>query len=309
MKKDVLFGICADVHQGWENVDYSAGVKKFVDEANERKADFIIQLGDFSAYGDYTKLALDEWRKFNGPAYHVLGNHDSENCGKETVMRILGMDKKYYSFDAGDYHFIVLDTNYMKMGNRYIDYHSEEYEKHRAEFFSCHVSAEQLEWLKADIDATDKRCFVFTHAALAVGDWTVQNLHDLQGIFWMANEKAGYNKVTMCFSGHDHADAYLYKGDVHYMLINSMNFKFIGFNCFDAANRKQLEEDYGRVWHTVDYKDPLYAFVRLKENGLIQIIGKQSEYLGHSPKEVNWEYYASPQIAYREVWMSGNRKI
>jgi hypothetical protein len=43
----------------------------------------------------------------------------------------------------------------------------------------------------------------------------------------------------------------------------------------------------------------------LKENGLIQIIGKQSEYDGNSPLELHWEHYASPEISYREVWMNG----
>lgn len=306
MKKDILFGICADVHQGWCGADYSAALKKFITEANEREADFIIQLGDFANPGKLGELALAEWKKFNGPAYHVLGNHDAEGCGKEKAMQFLAMDKKYYSFDSGKYHFIVLDTNYIKIGKEYIDYYSE---RHDPAFFSCHISSEQLEWLRKDIDSTDKRCFVFTHAALAVGDWTVQNLHELQAIFWAANEKAGYNKVTMCFSGHDHADAYLCQGGVHYVLVNSMNFKFVGDFCFNAANRAELEADYGKVWHSIPYRDPLYAFVRLKENGLIQIIGKQSEYLGHSPKEFNWEYYASPEIAYKEVWMSGYRKI
>ena len=305
MKKEILFGVCADVHQG-KTCNEAPRLKKFIDEAHERGADFIIQLGDFTQPDEMGKLLLDEWNKFNGNAYHVLGNHDSALVGKERIMEFLGMKDKYYSFDCGCYHFIVLDTNYIKVGKKYIDYDSPEYSRDN---FGCYISQEQLTWLEKDIDSTDKRCFIFTHAALGVGDWIVYNLHDLQDILWQANEKAGYNKVTMCFSGHDHADEYIFKGGIHYLLINSLSHKYIRKESVDCANRKDLLAYYGEIKNVIPYKDPLYAFVRLKENGLIQIIGKQSEYVGNSPIEVNWEYYASPQISYREVWMNGKGRF
>ena len=121
MKKDIIFGICADVHQNC-NRDVNDKMKKFIDEANERKADFIIQLGDFALPDDGGKELLDVWNQFEGAKYHVLGNHDTEHYGKKKSMEFLGMKDKYYSFDCGNYHFIVLDTNYSKIGAEYIDY-------------------------------------------------------------------------------------------------------------------------------------------------------------------------------------------
>ena len=47
MGKDVIFGICADVHHNLWN-DMSGKMARFIAEANERRADFIIELGDFS---------------------------------------------------------------------------------------------------------------------------------------------------------------------------------------------------------------------------------------------------------------------
>jgi len=307
MGKEVLFGICADVHQS-EARDATGKMQKFIDEANERKADFIIQLGDFLLPDDAGARLLKVWNGFAGPRYHVLGNHDTEHGGKEAVMAFQGQEKNYYSFDCGDYHFIVLDTNYMKHGPDYLDYGGNNYHN---DFFNCYIPPAQLDWLAADLDATDKRCFIFTHATLAIGDWTIYNIHQFQDVIWLANEKAGFNKVTMCFSGHDHADAHLFKGGVHYTLINSMCHKYIGpkyTKCSSHAD--QVKEEYGELFRSVvPYKDPLYAFVRLKANGLIQIIGKQSEYVGNSPMELHWEHYASPQISYREVWMNGHGEL
>lgn len=306
MSKEVLFGICADVHHK-TGKDETWRMKAFVDEANARKADFIIQLGDFILPDDSGKEMMDVWNTFQGAKYHVLGNHDTERGGKTRMMEFQGQKEKYYSFDVGDYHFIVLDTNYAKVGDEYVDYDKNNY---RRDFFNCYIPPFQLEWLKKDIDATDKRCFVFTHATLEVGDWRVYNIHEFREILWRANEKAGYNKVTMVFSGHDHADEYRFKGGIHYLIVNSMSHKYIGdiYPKF-SNNAQRVQDDYGSLKNVIPYKDPLYAFVRLKENGLIQIIGKQSEYVGNSPLELHWEHYASPQISYRELWMNGHSEL
>lgn len=303
MEKELLFGICADVHQE-VGKDESWRMRAFVDEAKRRNAAFIIQLGDFVSPDEAGEKMLAEWNKFAGPKYHVLGNHDCEcKGGKEAVMRFQGQKDKYYSFDMGNYHFVVLDTNYHRIGEQFYDYGAD---VKNNDIFNCFIDDAQLEWLKNDLDATDKRCFLFTHATLAVGGWTIYNIHRFRDVIWLANQKAGYNKVTMCFSGHDHADEYLFQGGVHYVLINSMTQKYIGpkYTNF-SSKREEVEKDYGKLTRCIPYLDPLYAFVRLKPNGLVQIIGKQSEYVGNSPMEIHWEHSAAPQISYREVWMNG----
>ena len=309
MEKDFIFGICADVHHE-EGKDECWRMKKFVDEARERGCEFIIQLGDFINANEAGKRMLDVWNSFPGPRYHVLGNHDTEHGGKDVIMPFQGQKEKYYSFDAGDYHFVVLDTNYKKVGDKFVDYGGPDYKKELNDLFNCYIPDEQLDWLRADLDATDKRCFIFTHATLEVGNWVVSNLHRLTDVFWRANEKAGFNKVTMCFSGHDHSDEYLFKGGIHYYVVNSMTQKYIGPKyANESTDADAVREDYGETKAVIPYKDPLYAFVRLKKNGLIQIMGKQSEYVGHSPMEIHWQHPASPEISYREVWMNGHGKL
>lgn len=302
MGKDILFGMCADLHNA-ADYDTSDRIVKFVNEANERGADFIIELGDFISSDESGVRLMEKWNRFNGPSYHVLGNHDTEHNGKEATMKITGQKEKYYSFDCGDYHFIVLDTNYMKYGDEFIDYGLDNYHK---DFFNCYIPKEQIEWFREDIAKTDKRCFVFSHAPIVLGDWKVYNVHDFTDAVYLENQKCGYNKVTMVFSGHDHADAHMMMGGVHYMLVNSISHKYVSPNYGKARNVEEAERINGKKFSPViRYKDPLYAFVRLKENGLIQIIGKQTEYLDISPFELHWERFASPQISYREMWMNG----
>ena len=300
MKKEILFGICADVHHGTRS-DERWRMKRFVEEAAERKADFIIQLGDFVSADRTGREMLDVWERFDGPRYHVLGNHETEHTTKEEMLAFLGQKEKYFSFDMGAYHFVVLDNNYLKEGNVYLDY-----AYRTRDFNNCYIPPQELEWLEKDLQSTDKRCFLFMHATSEVGDWRILNIHAFRSVLWRVNERAGYNKVTMVFSGHDHADAYRFKGGIHYQVINSMSHKYIGPMYTDESScSKEVEKDYGELKWIIPYREPLYAFVQLKANGLIRIIGKQTEYAGNSPLELHWEHYASPQISYREVWMNG----
>ena len=303
MGKDFIFGICADVHQGLWDVDESWRMEKFVAEAKERNADFIIQLGDFICPDEFGRKLLEVWNSFEGPKYHVLGNHDTEFGGKQLIMDFQGQKEKYYSFDRGDFHFVVLDTNYTKNGTEYVDYKNEE---HHGENFSCYIPTFELEWLEEDLNKTNKRSFIFSHATLALGEWTVYNYVNFMQVLWRVNERAGYNKVSMCFSGHDHADGYLFRGGVHYVMVNSMSKKIIDRQCiFDSASAEYIKNNYENPTWVMPFKEPLYMFVRIKENGLVQMIGKQSEYVGLSPVEAHWEHFASPQISYREVWLNG----
>jgi len=304
MKKDILFGICADVHHGTRS-DERWRVERFVKEAEERRADFIIQLGDFTSFSPEGQSVTEIFNSFPGPHYHVLGNHETERSDKAAVLKMLDQERSYYSFDAGDYHFVALDTNYKKIGDDYVDYANM-----TTNFSNCYIPPVQLKWLEADLAATDKRCFLFMHATSEVGDWRIQNIHQFREVLWRANERAGYNKVTMVFSGHDHADAYRFKGGIHYLIVNSLSHKYIGpLYTEQSAHAGEVREDYGDLKFIIPYREPLYAFVRLKANGLIQILGKQSEYVGNSPMELHWEHYASPQISYRELWMNGHGEL
>ena len=105
-------GIAADVHQDIIHDGY-ARLRFFIDDMKKRKPDFIIQMGDFALPRKRNQPFLDAWNEFEGPRYHVLGNHDMKDFGfkKEQTMDWWQMERRYYSFDHGDFHFIVLDGN------------------------------------------------------------------------------------------------------------------------------------------------------------------------------------------------------
>ena len=278
--KTLRFGIIADVHFNFAP-DAAERLRCFIEEMNERKVDFIIQLGDFChGYEDEIRSRFDGfiklWNSFKGPQFHVLGNHDMDRCSKKEVMRFWGMDENHYSFDAGGFHFVVLDTNYVKSGDQYIDYKSGNY-------FNAdvpHMSATDLDWLKRDLEATDIPTILFSHYGFYHAGG-VKNREQVRSILEQANKDAGFQKVVACFCGHYHLDAVNTVQGIHYVQINSASYHWVG----------------GK-WKWAPYKDALYATVTLKP-GLLQIEGKKSEFVRPTPWEQGLPGPQDPSIAAR----------
>lgn len=252
------FGVIADVHK--DSVpDAEQRLAAFIDEANREKPDFIIQLGDLTHGKNFAPM-LVEWNRFSGNKYHVLGNHDMDYASKETVIEALGMPGKYYSFDVGDYHVIVLDANYLLKEGQYLDFdHGNYYVPYPNRDL---VNPEQIEWLRNDIASTEKPCLLFSHEAFDEV-WegsTVPNRLEIRKVIREASAKeAPRRKVIASFCGHHHVDWHSLIEDVHYFQINSAS---------------------GFTFGQSDYKDPLFAFVTIDaDRGRISVKGKKSEFL------------------------------
>ena len=245
---------------------------------NSKKADFIIQMGDFcypdSSSDDFMKV----FNSFNGDKYSVLGNHDKDNgVTWEQTIRYFGMPAPYYSFDKKGFHFIVLN------GNETAD---------SAKGYPRYVSSEQLNWLNKDLDNTDKKTVVFIHQSLfdthgVIDQDTVRN------ILSSKNLKNGNNKVLVCFNGHSHVDAAIEIDNIWYVSINSMSYHWVGGNYKHKSYSDNIHKKYPWIEYICPYKDPLYAFVTIDDDGTVTIEGIHSGWEGASPDSLGYtsEYY------------------
>ena len=274
----ITFGICTDVHH---NVIHD-GVKRmqiFVDDMNNKKADFIIQMGDF-CYPDSTSDEFFElFENFEGGRYSVLGNHDRDNgVNWEQTMEYFGMPAPYYSFNKNGFHFIVLN------GNEKIEGSQKGYPRY--------ISKKQLNWLSNDLNKTDSKTVVFVHQSLfdthgVINQDTVRNI--------LANKytKSGEKKVIVCFSGHSHVDAAERIDSVWYVAINSMSYHWVGEDFKHETYSTEIHEKYPWIEYVCPYKDPLYAFVTIDKNGTVTIKGENSDWEGISPDSLGFvsDYY------------------
>ncbi len=179
--KPIRFGILSDIHYADtpDNRELNryyreslAKVTECVELMNEQKVDFLIELGDLKDQGNpplesetlkYLSSIENVLKKFNGPLYHVLGNHDHDSISKLQFLQGISNDGfknavNFYSFTKGSFRFIVLDANYNAFGL--------EYDHGNFDWIEAHIPDKQLRWLKSDLKFHKKPTVVFIHHQL-----------------------------------------------------------------------------------------------------------------------------------------------
>ena len=269
--RKVCFGVITDVHQDLQR-DAVQRLQRFLDAAEKRQLDFIIQLGDLS-HGKDLKTIKSVWERYAGKKYSVLGNHDMDHSTKAVVTKELDMPGCYYSYDIQGVHFVVLDSSYMREDDKFLDFDHDNYFRATAENRDW-VAPVELEWLKSDLKRTEKPTVIFSHQGFdelwGIGGGC-PNRKEVRAIIDEANRDK--QKVIACFCGHNHVDAYEEINGVHYFEINSASYFWT-----DAS-------DMYSNGHMIEYKDSLYAFVSLDfDSKEIVIEGCESEFLPPAPQ-------------------------
>ena len=226
-ESSISFGIVTDVHYADKDMrinryyrDAIPKLEQCVSAFSESKLAFAVMLGDFIDKApdrivelEYLKTIRQVFAQYAGDKHFVLGNHDLARLSKAEYLAHCGAvsPQCYYSFDAGGYHFIILDANFRRdeiayeAGNfRWVD--------------ACIPEAEQ-EWLAQDLrNANGMKTIVFVH----------QNLHDESSLYGVKNaktvrrllEKSG--NVLAVMQGHDHNGAYAQINGIHYFTLQAL---------------------------------------------------------------------------------------
>ncbi|MBS0032129.1 metallophosphoesterase family protein [Chitinophaga sp. 22321] len=277
--KKLRIGIISDLHHLQFGKPEVTRLKTFMDDVMKVSPDFIIQCGDFCR-PKQSEGIMAEWNRFRGPKYHVLGNHDMDVCDKATIMQLWGMEKPYYSFDQGGYHFVVMDRNFLRQEDHtLVDYNNSNWGPLPAPMRSF-TDKPQLEWLTQDLAEARYPVIVFMHQPVFLSDFfqEIGNADEILAIFDEANlaaKRAGKNtQVTAVFMGHDHDDRYGERNGVHYFLLNSASYVYTN----SGAHY---------------YKDALYAFVTLDPSGWLHIEGRTTTYRDAVPDRVKARFPTS----------------
>ena len=281
-ERPVRFAIASDFHAP-DIPDGEHRVATFIKAANDEKVDFIIELGDFCRLDSASQVYRDLWNSFPGSKYHVIGNHDMDRYTFEEYTQGMNMPARYYSFDQGDFHFIVLDGNNLFDGKKYTHYARANYyvdAKKRA-----HIDPEQMEWLKKDLAATNKRCILFSHQSI---EEALNNGAEVRKILEAENQRAGFKKVVMAFGGHNHSNYSKEINGITYVQINSASYVWIGEPTqTEKRYSKEINDRFGGILkYSMTYTEPLYAIVTLNSKGAT-LKGTDAEFVPPTPKDLN----------------------
>ncbi len=226
----VRFGIVTDCHYADAEAKgsrfYRRSLDKLaecVDVMNDQHVDFLIELGDFKDQDtppveERTLAYLEEieavFQRFNGPTYHVLGNHDLDSISKEQFLgRVANTSvdpaRSYYSFDLGSMRFIVLDANYKS--------DAADYDHGNFNWTDANIPPAELAWLQQTVSDAPGPCIVFIHQLLdGVGSVYVKNGEEVRHILQESK------KVLAVFQGHHHAGSYSFIESIHYYTLKAV---------------------------------------------------------------------------------------
>jgi len=264
----ITFAVGTDIHKDIMH-DADQRLQAFIDAAARAKVSFIVDLGDFCQPKKANQGFLDIWNSFNGPRYHVLGNHDMDGGFTRTqTVAFMGMPAQHYSFDAGGWHFVVLDGNDPDVPPR--------------PGYASWIGSEQLEWLKADLQETQRPTVLFSHQGLGS---SLRNGAEVRAALETINHAAGWTKVVAAFSGHDHLDRHACINGIHYITVNSMSNYWLGEEYACARYSNEIDARFPYINYTAPYRDPLFALVTL-EPRKITIEGVTSQWVGPSPADL-----------------------
>ena len=232
----VRFGMVTDIH--YADIDPDAApvgvtgrrfyreskrkLREAVDVFNARGVDFAIELGDFKddtrgREGTIRHLeAIEaEFARFNGPRYHVAGNHDFDCLTPQEFFTRVPNDGRinsngYYSFRRGGITFIVLNACYDSSLKPYSCANP---------WDDANVPPEELAWFARELAAADGPVIVFCHQKLddrSEPRHLIKNAASVRALM----ERSG--KVKGVFVGHQHKGGYRVMNGIAYYTLRAL---------------------------------------------------------------------------------------
>lgn len=261
------FGLITDVHQDVMH-DGQQRLARFIAAMREEKVDFIVQLGDFCVPHERNRGFLAEWNRFEGARHHVLGNHDTDGgYTREQAVAFLGMPARYYRIDHHGIRFLVLDGNDRGGSTK---------------GYPRFIAADQLEWLKRELEAATLPVVVLVHQPLE-GPAGIDNGAQVREVLESAR-RDGRPGVAAVLTGHLHQDYVRRIKGIAHVQFNSASYVWLPGNDRRRVYPEAAHKDHPYLDQVAPYRDPLWAVVTLDpEAGTLAIQGRHSEWVGPDP--------------------------
>lgn len=267
--------IITDIHYG-RDVAAKLGTKAprlleaFVKAANNyrgRGVDIVVDMGDrITAYQDDDPETVKDnmrtvctyFNRLAAPVCSINGNHDINYLSRAENAAITGSPAESYSRDAGGWHLVFFNPSGDKGTGG-----------------ALNVTAEDLEWLRQDLAATDRRTIVFSHVPLdnvaegraiaeseklyddtgqEVSPKNAQYRNMIAGRFGYPEQGAAIRKimedsgkVALCMSGHIHGNRRRDLNGVAYITQQALTHEHRKFYRVASGTYSLLEADDERI--------------------------------------------------------------
>ena len=265
----IKLGVIADLHGGLA-VDAAARLDSFLKAMSTEKCDALVQLGDFAFPNEKHQAYADSFNAAHDETIHVIGNHEFDfGLERTDCFKAWGIDASYYRHDIRELRILVLDGNEKGSPTSRGGYPS-------------YIGPQQQEWLKRELEASDKPILVLSHQPLA-GSSAIDNAAEVQRLL-----AKHVSKIVACLNGHSHVDSLVQISGVPYLHINSASYYWVGGETPMAY-----------------YTDPLFTTITIDPaTATLDVSAASSTWKGKSPKQIGYfeakhrppESIVTPQI-------------
>tara|TARA_R110002049_G_scaffold285698_4_gene466993 strand:+ start:123270 stop:124139 length:870 start_codon:yes stop_codon:yes gene_type:complete len=219
----VRIGMVTDLHYADKPTvgsrHYRETLMKLGEAANhfqQESPDFLVELGDLIDRADSVDTEMSYLQTVNQTfsaickdRHYVLGNHCVDTLRKEEFLSAVAQPESYYSFDRGDFHFIVLDACFRGDG--------EPYGRKNFSWKDTNIPKSEVDWLRSDLQATKRKTVVFAHQRLDdTQSHSVINHAEVRSVL----ESSG--NVLAVFQGHSHKNEVSEINGIHYCTMVAM---------------------------------------------------------------------------------------
>lgn len=279
------FGVCTDLH--YDAIpDGDERIAKLIRDFQEKKVDFILELGDLCNPTEENKRILTAFRAAGIPCHYSIGNHNTDFCSPERVLQFFGLKSGYYAIVHEAVKFLFLDANYIKTKTGYLP----ECKKNLlAENGQCpYVPPEQIDWLKSEI-ADDRYFYVVCSHQSLFNDHMVGSHHrgivnrqEVRTVLEARNARS--RKVLFCINGNDHGDALKQINGIYYYSLNSASYIWHGVKQTYPYSG-DIHDKYPQLKNMILYREPLHAVITIDKN-TVKVEGMKGHYQNVTPKDV-----------------------
>lgn len=261
---ELRFGIFTDLHANY-TPDATQRLENYISYMKNEEVDCHIQLGDLCPTVEEHDNYINLINTLQKPAYHVLGNHDSDFYDWSTCLNRYGLQSPYYYVDCNDYRLIILDTN-PKPGNT-----------------ATQLDHQQMTWLKDTIlDSGDRRIILLSHAILCTSGMGIVNADEFMELIEDIQSRYDYKKVICAFNGHYHFFFHEIKKDIPFISMPSISNQWLSKPLINTDIDEKLVSEYPGLDSVVLYTEPLFSIVHITEES-IHIKGCNSAYSTGEP--------------------------
>jgi len=228
MKKPLRIAVVTDIHYGPDRYSKKGDeafmlLESFIRQVNSMEVGLVVDLGDRISNTD---LATDRkhladvasaFKSLTKECHHLTGNHDVDHLSIEEHEKILEMSLQHHSLDKESWHLAFWNAS-CKL--------------HEGEGFR--LKQDDLDWLAADLAATDLPSVVFSHMPVDTGSMVGNYYFERRYAHGEQHRNAslardlieGSEKVIAVVSGHVHWNQLHFMDGIPHFSLQSLSETF-----------------------------------------------------------------------------------